>query len=336
MLLLPDSLPGERGAAQIGSLRETAGSLDERRQRLPLLEGIGSGEPDFAVKRRGPIQVPFGDGQHKQVIVHLQRNVVLWVACRGLGKIDAEYVGLRPCLGRRYPRHLRLVKGVVEQSARQRNDILHFRHAGVDAVFSGMNNRTGNCDGIGTFGNREYPGQVAILKHEVLCRVSFDVEQISLEQGPGMMILDPLHLQPSREGVAGQAAGHLDQVKKPGLPLQLVDRRGLDRSGDPRKRPDRRDEDHVFRHEAQVPGFVPLQQKIVEIESDHRLAVPLNLDIAHGAGLGRAATLEQGVDDGRERRQGVGSRPLRIPHDIDLDGPEWAHADVHFEAGIVL
>src|ERR1700679_3662504 len=113
--------------------------------------------------------------------------------------------------------------------------------------------------------------------------------------------------------------------------MQLEDGRRSDASQDRNLGTDVGDEDHVAWFEADIFGFVAVQQQVVQVEVGDCLAAALDLYVAQAALWDRAAGRKESIEKSAERTDSVTSGLSYLTDKKDLMGGELAEVYVEMK-----
>ena len=149
------------------------------------------------------------------------------------------------------------------------------------------------------------------------------------------MLKDPLDPDLCAQRNRSLTARQRDRLCHVGIRKNLVDGRVVDASRKRNLGAHRRDENNVSGRKRHILGLIAMQQQIVQIEMNDRLARPLQFNVAQAALRQRSPRGEQRIQQGGKRADGVGSRTARLPHYEHLDRPQLAEIDAQVEVAKV-
>ena len=121
-------------------------------------------------------------------------------------------------------------------------------------------------------------------------------------------------------GVAGEAAGVVDDVLQRLARLYLVVHRALHVAFHLNQLLVRRDAHHVALLQADVARLLAAEQVIVDVDRSHAFAVAEHLYVAQRTDVVDAAGVVEGVEDRGKGREGESSRRGHLAHDVHLYG----------------
>ncbi|OPY00588.1 MAG: hypothetical protein A4E60_02218 [Syntrophorhabdus sp. PtaB.Bin047] len=176
--------------------------------------------------------------------------------------------------------------------------------------------------------------EVRLGELEVLCRGEAPVVEVYHDLP--LVLHDPLHLYLLGVGGGEDAAGELDDGVEVLPALELVDGGPLHVPRYPHQGARDGYEDDVPRLEHGVPGLVPLEEEVVEVEGGDEPSLSLELDAPQGTDRRRSARDEECVGDGREGADRVGPGARHVTEDEHGDGLQPSHGDVDAGADDLL